>query len=710
VTTQELGRHEIVLRFQDKAIGVAAPVEGVPLQLQTLDYSPGQRWTFDGDTLMSAADPTLVAAVMNGRTPRGTPVVLKRRDLAVSEFWRFVALDGSNMKPHGGFVRVPADPGLQRQTPEEQLQNAVNAAQWGTVIEIDQNAALEMDAYPLVVPAGVTIRGDRRGTNLGPELKFRSFPERNGLIDIAGDHVRVTGLRLQGPSTTKDEYPGTGGIAIHDADFESALIDHNEMWGWTHAAVRVISVHPYDETPCDDIVPDRPRNVQVVRNFIHHNIRGGLGYGVTMYPNGFATIAGNTFVYNRHAIAADGHGLSGYRALYNLVTSAAPGYGVLGGHEHDFDMHGTEWGSAHNGGHAGNDVEIVRNTFLGTNRYNYVLRGIPCGLHRFNSNIVRRSAGGAVEWFEYTPSPPGFMWLSPPSRRPVWLQVSSNRFDSADPTDHLGVGDFDGDGVDDLFLATGTAWYYASGGQAEWRLRGTRPETMGSLVFGDVDGDGRTDVLIRQGTDWLVSWAGASKAEKINERDGNIGDFAVHDFNGDGRADMLYTDGSSWFISYGCTSPFGVYEPGQSARVQNLRFGDFNRDAKTDVLVVTGGYWMVRYGGKPGLSILRPALSASASGLVVADFNGDGRADVATSQPVGGLWIWAAAYNGTEEWSPLRSATFRLSDAAAIGSFDGTAGADVLDWNLIESGPTKYLDVASSAGPDAHRHSRDHMR
>ena len=54
----------------------------------------------------------------------------------------------------------------------------------------------------------------------------------------------------------------------------------------------------------------------------------------------------------------------------------------------------------------------------------------------------------------------------------------------------------------------------------------------------------------------------------------------------------------------------------------------------------------------------------------------------------------------------LRTAPLRLADAAAIGRFDGTPGADVLDWNLIEPGAIVYLDIAPSAGPIAHRHSQ----
>ena len=158
VSTQELDRHEVVIRFGDRVLGVGAAVEGVPLQLQSPTYAATQRWAFDGDTLMLAADPSLVLSVQGGRTPRGTAAVLKRRDLADSEFWTFVAVDGSDVKPHSGFVHVST---------VAELGSRAYWADWGTVIEVDQQAMLLMDFVPVTVHAGVTIRGDRRATRLG---------------------------------------------------------------------------------------------------------------------------------------------------------------------------------------------------------------------------------------------------------------------------------------------------------------------------------------------------------------------------------------------------------------------------------------------------------------------------------------------------------------------------------------------------------------
>jgi hypothetical protein len=78
------------------------------------------------------------------------------------------------------------------------------------------------------------------------------------------------------------------------------------------------------------------------------------------------------------------------------------------------------------------------------------------------------------------------------------------------PTNHLGVGDFDGDGVQDLFLATGITPYYSSAGKTEWRFLSAKTEKLNDIRFGDFDADGRTDVFTQIGDDWMVSWGGVS--------------------------------------------------------------------------------------------------------------------------------------------------------------------------------------------------------
>jgi hypothetical protein len=630
-------------------------------------------------------------------------VVLGYRDLDDAEFWALDAVDGTNARPTSAFVRVPQDKHLDR---------ALDEARFGTVIEIDPFVAIELNDYPaLRIPAGVTLRGDRRGTRLGPLLYVSdrgNYPERT--FEVNGNHVRVTGLRLRGPSPTTADKPASAAIFVDDDKFIGTIVDHNELWAWTHAAVAVNLYDDHEDDAEDDTrcagPSNRPRTVHVARNFVHHNAKKGAGYGITLYSNGFANIVGNTFLYNRHAIAADGLRWTGYRAWWNLVLSAAPGYGWTGS-EHDFDMHGSDPGSHHTGGIAGSDVEIAYNTFLGTNRFNYVIRGVPCELHRFRRNVSRRAEARAIQWFELP-----YELVTPPYPAPDWLEISKNHFDIENPTRRLGVGDFDGDRRQDLFLATGAAWYYASRGKTEWRYLNARSASLSSLLLGDIDGDGRTDVLSKHGRQWFVAWGGGSVPEEINSSDGVVTDFTLGDFSGDDRADLLWATGTEWLVSDGGVGPF-VHYAYTFHRMSDLRFGDFNGDGKTDAFAVIDGRWMVRYAGDPRWQWLPASLTTSIDRLVVADFNGNGRADVATSSFLGD-WSWKVSIDGASDWVTLRASDVPLSNMPAIGFFDDTPGADVLDWagswvdEVFARGHA--LDIISGGWMPPQRHSRHSMQ
>src|SRR5262249_43144418 len=64
----------------------------------------------------------------------------------------------------------------------------------------------------------------------------------------------------------------------------------------------------------------------------------------------------------------------------------------------------------------------------------------------------------------------------------ILVGTANNVFDVPNPTSicpdpsqtcssgDFGVGDFDGDGVDDLFLGTGAGWWFSAGGKTEWRF------------------------------------------------------------------------------------------------------------------------------------------------------------------------------------------------------------------------------------------------
>jgi hypothetical protein len=420
-----------------------------------------------------------------------------------------------------------------------------------------------------------------------------------------------------------------------------------------------------------------------VRNFLHHNQNDRrLGYGVVT-GGSYPWIEGNTFLSHYHAIAAVNEATSAYRAWSNLVLTASPSDGQ------DFDAHGTD--SHGEGGCAGQYFEMGRNTFLGGGRPAFKLRGEPAVAVDFGQNVTGRSRAVAVEC------------ASCGDTRKLHV-YDDNRFGVApNPTSRLGVGDFDGDGTQDLFLATGASWYYSPGGKAEWRFLNAQSDGIGTLSFGDFDADGRTDVFTQHVYSWDVSWGGASRWENINVSWAILGNVAVGDFIGDERDDIFYADGEQWWVSDGGA---GQFTPLASSdyRVVSLRFGDFDANGRTDVFSVVDGYWKVSYGGITVWDPLREKLTDSVAGLVVADFDGDRRADVATSTPFLGAFDWKVSDNGAGGWTLLRTASVPLSSVPAVGRFDGDASADVLLWH------NNFLEITAGGAGTRVRHSRQDMR
>ena len=706
--------------------------------------SANQTFALDGDSIILAADHSLVVQVQNARGANGSPLIVANRHVADAEFWDFNQINGADIDPTKGFVRVgyPGDNlsaydrflSLLAPVYGDFCQNASSAckpspAAVGTVIKIHPDADINLDGLStLQIPAGVTIRGNRRGILYGPLVHMDHATPQKVMLGVAGDDVRITGLRLRGTSRSTDTNQPDSRAILTASTFVRVIVDHNDISDWTDGGVEVKG---NDDLPPQMVCGpaeagdplNRPYDALVARNFIHHNEMQNFGYGVEANFGGYPLVEGNTFSLNRHAIAAGyGTAKSGYHAWFNLVLEDGPEqtkYGIPY-HTQDFDMHGT--GDNGFGGVGGDYVQLVQNTFLGTNRPNYEIRGIPCNASDFVSNVSLESADDAVsvkltDGIGAVAVPPGTQFVN----------YGPNRFSSSNPVYHLGVGDFDGDGVQDLFLATGAAWYYAPHGAAEWRFLNAKIETVDGFLFGDFDGDGRTDVVGMNGNRLMVSWGGVSDWEYLNTVNAAITDLAAGKFAGhaagDRRDDIFWADGQQWYVSAGGSGPFQAVNT-SSFRVKNLRFGDFDGGGTTDVLGVVAGRWMVSYSATSAWAALPKSLTNSLDGVVVADFDGDGRADIATSSEVisatGALtgnaisWKWQFSSAGATDWTyrfPQSGGLWNvpIAGAAAIGNFDGNPGADVLTWGDNEH--FYYVPGGSLQGPAAWpMYSRQDMR
>lgn len=381
-------------------------------------------------------------------------------------------------------VVLPNPLAIRRNDLQAQLIQAL--ATEGQVIRLDDALDMDLSGKGFVsVASGVQLLGGRTPRTPGARLFTRTTPW--GLLMIRGDHVRISGIRLVG--AYPEEIPSDESNLSRAIVVESGIdveVDHNEITGWPAVGVFV-------EDLSGRIDPvGNPHTVRVHDNFIHHNqFYGTFGYGVALGAGAYALIDQNVFDWNRHAIAATGKRGTGYHAQYNLVLEHG-GYNRWWGwpygwdRTHQFDQHGVDtcgitdlWSdTSYNCGEAGHSVDIRHNAFLYTEGYAFKLRGTPAvspiGAYVVNNVFAHGSIGSALAQTE------------------TGLVQQNNQVGVNGMTE-LGTCDFDADGLQDRFLATGQSWWFSSGG-GPWTF--LRPSTLrrAQVVLGEFDARPGCDV------------------------------------------------------------------------------------------------------------------------------------------------------------------------------------------------------------------------
>ena len=368
----------------------------------------------------------------------------------------------------------------------------------------------------LVIPDGVTLMGGRSPTQAGGMLVMSEQSDRIQMLSV-GLGSRITGLRLKGYNEldTKDRHDPT--VAVHLRS-GGVLIDNNEIFGWPAAGVEVANTADQASAPL------------ITQNYIHNNVQCNNGYGVVterrrvddagnvISEAGFAVIERNVFAFNRHQIASSG-GVGdgdisggppgpGYIARRNFSLQTSPTCG--GFYNQHFDIHGD--GKNGYGGKAGTLIEIRHNTFRGAQKYAFAgrltrpafeLRGTPADKAIFSDNVVaHRYALNQHRVLGETATSKGAVRIEGASGISLLtkkkLVIKGNKT-CVDAARELAVGDFNGDGRDDVFQAVGTLWVYSPSGQREWFFLNDSDLRLSKLGIGDFDGDGKSDVFFRQG-------------------------------------------------------------------------------------------------------------------------------------------------------------------------------------------------------------------
>jgi len=212
-----------------------------------------------------------------------------------------------------------------------ELLSALSTASSGEVVYVSPNASIDMDGNNRVlIPEGVTLASNRGEDSSSGALLFE-----DGILGTVpmfltnGHNVRVTGLRIQGPSSERriglslTGYTSAGIWCDYDTE-----VDNCEISGWPHTGIL-----------CRYAADEISATVHAHHNNIHHCQQSGYGYGVTVgsgvdNSDVNALIEANLFDWNRHSIACTGNIRKSYEARYNIV-------GFHGGYTiHVFDCHG----------------------------------------------------------------------------------------------------------------------------------------------------------------------------------------------------------------------------------------------------------------------------------------------------------------------------------------------------------------------------------
>lgn len=579
--------------------------------------------------------------------------------------------------------------------------------------------------------------------SLGPLLKFDpQFHRRITMVFLLincddpgiqpeyiqpSDNVRISGFRLFGGDFGQQR---TNDIGIQVKRCLNIEISNMEIAGWGGQAIQVLDEGDDENQPANGPGQEQPNNlhgerigrpeqVRIFHNYIHHNQHPrtledshALGYGVDVHHGAWAQVYENVFDFNRHAIAAAGD-TGGYEALRNLVLKGGGiHFETFNIHTHQFDIHGDSDNNGF-GGQAGVQFEFANNSFQYLAGPAMEIRGRPQVRIDIHDNaFAHEELDDAIH-------------VNDTNDLDV-IKIGPNNTGDFDSYGRYGVCDFDGDGIDDLFLATGKTWWYSSSGKFQWTYLSARTERLDQVRLGYFDDDLRCDVLTESSAEWVIASGGTGPRQSIGAFDAPLNEVAFGQFDpsqrdhrpGVTRRTMhaFWRKPSGEWLITPLSAPAWHHVGSSSFPMSDLRFGDFTGDGVTDVLAVEDGRWAISESALFPWRRLNPDLSDDVSSLFIADLNNNNiddliRLERTELRTVGNIVIeiftWWVSDDGRSPWRKLKTYEFLKPISASIpvfafaGRFGAAPGGDVLliDHNRIGHFYSE-AEIAAGASPD----------
>ena len=287
------------------------------------------------------------------------------------------------------------------------------------------------------------------------------------------------------------------------------------------------------------------------------------------------------------------------------------------------------------------------------------------------------------------------------------------------------VGDFNGDGLDDIIgrvSHNGDWWVATSNGDGTFtNQRWTRWSAnvdWTNIMVGDFNGDGADDLVgrVSHNGDWWVATSNGTDGftnHRWTRWSANVGwtSIMVGDFNGDGTDDLVgrVSHNGDWYVatSNGTDAFTNAKWTRWSANVDwtSIMVGDFNGDGTDDLVgrVSHNGDWYVATSNGTdaftNAKWTRWSANVDWTSIMVGDFNGDGTDDLVGRVSHNGDW-YVATSNGTDAFTNAKWTRWSANvdwTSIMVGDFNGD-GADDLVGRVSHNGDWY---VATSNGTDA---------
>ncbi|MDY0167530.1 MAG: SBBP repeat-containing protein [Thermoguttaceae bacterium] len=318
----------------------------------------------------------------------------------------------------------------------------------------------------------------------------------------------------------------------------------------------------------------------------------------------------------------------------------------------------------------------------------------------------------------------GDWWLGESNGTDAFSNSKVNRWNPNLDWADIMVGDFTGNGLDDIagrIVTSGDWWLAVNNGDGtftnqKWG-RWNPNVTFSDIMVGDFTGDEVADIVGRVATtgDWWVARSTGSSFtnQKWGRWNPNVEFTSIMaaDFTGDGKADIagrIATTGD-WWVARSTGSSFtnqkwGRWNP--NIEFTSIMAADFTGDVKADIagrIATTGDWWVAKSTGTgfTNAKWTRWNPSLELVDVMTADFTGDGKADIAGRVATTGDW-WVGASTGTgfanakwTRWNPslvlgdVMTADFTGDGVADIAGRVATSG----DWWVAESTGTGFTNA-----------------